>query len=52
MIMSDGSINLLANSEETPSLADNAMTLDSDETYRLYISLHEPFQHRGGEHAA
>lgn len=43
-IMSDGSIDLLANDEQTPSLADNGMRLDSDETYRLFISLHEQFR--------
>jgi hypothetical protein len=43
-IMSDGSIDLLANDEQTPYLADNAISLDSDETYRLFISLREQFQ--------
>ena len=45
-IMSDGSIDLLANDEQTPYLADNAMSLDSDETYRLFISLREQFRHQ------
>lgn len=44
IIMSDGSIDLLANDEETPYLAENALYLDSDETYRLFISLQEQFQ--------
>ncbi len=44
-IVSDGSIDLLAHDEQTPSLADNGIRLDSDETYRLFISLHEQFQH-------
>jgi len=44
-IMSDGSIDLLANDEQTPHLADNGMSLDSDETYRLFVSLQEQFQH-------
>lgn len=35
-IMSDRSIDLLANDEQTPYLADNGLSLDSDETYRLY----------------
>ncbi len=43
-LMSDGSIDLLANDSETPSLAERALHLDSDETYRLFISLHEQFK--------
>ena len=43
-VMSDGSIDLLANDEQTPYLAENALHLDSDETYRLFISLHEQFK--------
>jgi hypothetical protein len=43
-IMSDGSIDLLANDEQTPYLADNGLSLDSDETYRLFISLQEQFK--------
>lgn len=43
-LMSDGSIDLLANDSETPYLADNALHLDSDETYRLFISLNEQFK--------
>ena len=43
-IMSDGSIDLLANDELTPYLADNGISLDSDETYRLFISLREQFK--------
>ncbi|HEU5230694.1 MAG TPA: hypothetical protein VFU49_22925 [Ktedonobacteraceae bacterium] len=43
-IMSNGSIDLLTNDEETLYLADNGIRLDSDETYRLFISLHEQFQ--------
>lgn len=43
-IMCDGSIDLLANDEQTPFLADNGMRLDSEETYRLFISLHEQFR--------
>ena len=46
LIMSDGSIDLLANNEQTPSLAENGIRLDGDETYRLFISLHEQFQHK------
>jgi hypothetical protein len=43
-IMSDGSIDLLANDEQTPYLADNGLSLDSDETYRLFVSLREQFK--------
>ena len=42
-LRSDGGMNLLVNDERTPYLADNGMYLDSDETYRLFISLHEEF---------
>ena len=41
----DGSIDLVANDEDTPYLAENAMRLDSDETYRLFVSLQAQFQH-------
>lgn len=51
LIMSDGSIDLLANNEQTPSLAENGIRLDGDETYRLFISLHEQFQPKGGKNA-
>lgn len=48
-IMSDGSIDLLANDENTPYLADNALCLDSDETYLLFVSLQEQFKRKGEE---
>ncbi len=50
-MMSDGSISLLAHDEQASSLlADNRLSLDSDETYRLFISLHEQFKpHRENE---
>lgn len=51
-LMSDGSIDLLANDEQTPYLADNELRLDSDETYRLFISLQEQFKQKGGEEDA
>ena len=44
LLMSDGSIDLLADEEQTPCLAEHALHLDSDETYRLFISLHEYFK--------
>jgi len=43
-LMSDGSIDLLANDERTPYLADNVLNLDNEETWFLYISLHEHFK--------
>ena len=44
-IMSDGSISLFAHGQQaSPLSADNLLSLDSDETYRLFISLHEQFQ--------
>ena len=43
-LLSDGSMDLLANDEQTPYLAENALHLDSDETYRLFVSLHEQFK--------
>ncbi len=46
-IMSDGSIDLLANDEQTPYQADNSMSLDCNETYRLFISLQEQFKQKG-----
>ena len=46
-IMCDGSIGLLANNEQTPYLADNGISLDSDETYRLFISLQEQLKQKG-----
>jgi hypothetical protein len=42
--MSDGSMELLATEEQTPDLAQTGLQLDSDETYRLFISLHEQFK--------
>jgi hypothetical protein len=44
-ILSDGSIDLLAHHEQPPARAENGMRLDEDETYRLFISLHEQFKH-------
>ena len=43
-ILSDNSINLVASDEHTSCLTDGMMHLDSEETYRLFISLHEQFQ--------
>jgi hypothetical protein len=46
-MMSDGSIDLLLNDEQTSYLAENGMRLTSEETYRLFISLHVQFQQTG-----
>ena len=43
-LMSDGSIDLLANDEQTPYLTDNGLHLDSDEAFRLSVSLQEQFK--------
>ena len=45
-IMSDQSIDLLADEEQVPYVADNAISLDADETYRLLISLQEVFKQK------
>jgi hypothetical protein len=47
LLMSDGSSDLVANDEHTPYLADNGLSFDRDETYRLFIALHEQFQQSG-----
>jgi hypothetical protein len=46
LILSDGSIDLLANDKQTPYFADNGLSLDSDEAYRLFISLQEQFMQK------
>jgi hypothetical protein len=45
-IMSDQSIDLLADEEQAPYVADNVVSLDADETYRLLISLQEVFKQK------
>jgi hypothetical protein len=42
-IMSNGGIDLLAHDEQTSCLADNRLSLDGHEAYRLFISLQELF---------
>ena len=42
-IMSDQSIDLMAD-EDAPYVADNMLSLDAEETYRLLISLQEVFK--------
>jgi len=46
ILMSEGSIDLLANDAQTPSLADSGLSLDSDEMHRLFISLQEEVKYR------
>jgi hypothetical protein len=45
-IMSDQSVDLLADEEQAPYVADNVISLDADETYRLLISLQEVFKQK------
>lgn len=47
-IMSDQSIDLMAD-EQAPYVADNLLSLDADETYRLLISLQEVFKQETGQ---
>lgn len=49
-IMNNGSIDLVANDEHTAYLADNGMTLNSNEAYRLLVALHEHFKHGEASH--
>jgi hypothetical protein len=42
-IMSDQSIDLMVD-EQAPYVADNMLSLDAYETYRLFISLQEAFK--------
>ncbi len=42
-VMSDQSIDLMAD-DQAPCVADNVLTLDACETYRLLISLQEVFK--------
>ncbi|MGH2497279.1 MAG: hypothetical protein ACRDIV_21475 [Ktedonobacteraceae bacterium] len=43
-IISDGSIDLVVTKEQTTDLAETGLHLDTNETYRLFISLHEQFK--------
>jgi hypothetical protein len=45
-IISDRSIDLLADEEQAPYVADNVVSLDAGETYRLLISLQEVFKQK------
>jgi hypothetical protein len=46
-LMSDGSMDLLANDEQALYLADSGLHLDRTETYHLFISLQEQFKQQG-----
>ena len=48
-VMSDQSIDLMVD-ENTPYVADNVLSLDSCEAYRLMISLQEVFK-QGTDHS-
>jgi hypothetical protein len=50
-LLSDGSIDLLAHDGQTLSLIENGIRLDGDETYRLFIALHEQLKQKGGSNA-
>lgn len=43
-LMSDGGMHLLVNDEQIPYLVDKGISLDDNETYRLFISLQERFK--------
>ncbi len=43
-LMSDGSMDLVANNEQTVSLADNGIHMSGDEAYRLFVALYEQFK--------
>lgn len=58
-VLSDGGMDLIANDEQTVSLADNALHFTGDEAYRLFTALHEHFkqqetssQQRKGKHGS
>ena len=45
LLMHDGGMELMTMTEQAMSSVDTVMQLTSEETYRLYSSLHEQFQH-------
>lgn len=51
LLLSDGSIEVFATTGPTPALSSNSIQLDREETYRLFISLHEQFREQGERHA-
>ena len=44
LLLSDGSMELIANQVSSPDLTHTGLQLDRYETYRLFISLHEQFK--------
>ena len=48
VLLSDGSMELIANQEQAPDLTHVGLQLDRDETYRLFISLYEQFKLQQG----
>ena len=44
LLLSDGSMELITNQEQTPDLTYAGLQLHRDETYRLFLSLHEQFK--------
>lgn len=46
-LLSDQSIDLMCNVQQTSCIADNVLRLDNCEAYRLMISLQEMFQEAG-----
>ena len=48
VLLSDGSMELIANQEQAPDLTHAGLQLDRDETYRLFISLLEQFKQQQG----
>lgn len=44
LLLSDGSLELIAKQEQAPDLTHMGLQLDRDETYRLFLSLHEQFK--------
>ena len=44
VLLSDGSLELIANQEQAPDRTHASLQLDREETYRLFLSLHEQFQ--------
>ncbi|MGI9061337.1 MAG: hypothetical protein ACR2H5_22480 [Ktedonobacteraceae bacterium] len=51
LLLSDGSMELCVHDGRTHICAENGTHLDEDETYRLFISLHNQFTQKGGGYA-
>lgn len=52
VFLNDGSMELISNEEQTPDLTHASLQLDSDETYRLFLSLHEQFKQQDRRRSA